>query len=149
MTDRLKAIAFDVDPGSLDCLRQALPSWEVEAVTGTTAGSLKRDWNPGAADLLVVGAREQFAETLRFCRCLRSQAGRAQTPLLLLMLPTQEALVRTLDAGASQCLALPLKAEDLADVVNRALTEHRSVAKTLDPDRRQRDGLWQDEGGEA
>src|SRR5437867_5469463 len=57
MRHRSKAIAFDVDPDSLTSLRQAIPGWEIEAMNGASTGSLIRDWNPGAADLLVLGAR--------------------------------------------------------------------------------------------
>ena len=65
MPDRRKALAFDVDADTLAAVRQALPGWEVEAVAGATPGSLSREWNPGAADLLVVGARDPAAGTGR------------------------------------------------------------------------------------
>jgi hypothetical protein len=56
-----KAIAFDVDPDSLVSLRRAFPEWVVESVKGATTASLTRDWDPGAAGLLVVGARDEPA----------------------------------------------------------------------------------------
>jgi hypothetical protein len=54
-----KAIAFDLDAASLLSLREALPGWEVVVVRGATAASLAQEWDPGAAGLLVVKAREQ------------------------------------------------------------------------------------------
>ena len=57
-------ITFDVDPATLECLRLAFPGWRVEEVNGATTQSLARDWDPGAADLLVVGSRPEVAETL-------------------------------------------------------------------------------------
>jgi DNA-binding response OmpR family regulator len=150
MTDRPKAIAFDVDPDSLVILRQALPGWEVEAIDGATTGSLTRDWNPGAADLLVVGAHGPMAQTLGLCRGLRGQAGRAQTPLLVLVPPTRQALVRAaLAAGAHSCLVLPVHAKDLVTRVARARAGNRPGRHTLDLDRAQREDPWRDDGGEA
>src|SRR6266511_3620158 len=70
MPDRSRAIAFDLDAASLSSLREALPAWKIEVVDGATAGSLTCGWNPGAADLLVVKAREEVAETLGLCRFL-------------------------------------------------------------------------------
>jgi hypothetical protein len=68
MPDRLKVVAFDLDAPSLISLQEALPGWEVEVVNGATADSLTHDWNPGAADLLVVMPREDVAETLGLCQ---------------------------------------------------------------------------------
>src|SRR5438309_4575955 len=70
MPRRLRAVAFDLEPASLTSLREALPEWKIELVNGATAGSLTHDWNPGAADLLVVNAGEDAAETLALCRFL-------------------------------------------------------------------------------
>ena len=53
MTDPPRAVAFDVDPDSLFSLRQAFPEWEIEVIHGATAGSLTKDWNPEAVDLMV------------------------------------------------------------------------------------------------
>jgi DNA-binding response OmpR family regulator len=150
MPDRPRAIAFDIDPDSLTGLRQAFPDWEVEATDGATAGSLERDWDPGAADLLVVGARERAAETLGLCRALRSLAGRARTPLLVLVRPGQEALVSSaLAAGADSCLVLPAHAKNLVSMVARARAGNRPGRHTLGLDRAQREDRWRDEGGEA
>jgi DNA-binding response OmpR family regulator len=140
MTDRPTAVAFDVDPDSLVCLRQAFPGWEIEAVNGATTGSLDREWNPGAAALPVVGARGRVAEMLGLCRGLRSQAGRARTPLLVLVPAGQEPLVRAaLRAGADSCLVLPVHAKELVSVVARARGGNRPGRHTLALDRAQRE----------
>ena len=67
-----KVIAFDVDQASLANLRKALPDCVIEVVSGATAASLTRDWNPGTVDLLVVNARKEEVETLELCRFLVS-----------------------------------------------------------------------------
>src|SRR5262249_37265825 len=105
----LKAITFDVDAESLESLRQAFPEWQIEVMAGAAIDSLTRDWSPEEADLLVVGVRDSTTETLGLCRGLRSQVGRAHTPLLVLVPRAQEVLVRVaLAAGASSCLLLPV-----------------------------------------
>jgi len=150
MQDRPKVIAFDVDSASLASLRQAFPDWEIKATNGATPGSLEHDWSPGAADLLVVAARDRMAETLGLCRGLRSQAGRAQTTLLVLVPPAQEALVRAvLDTGADSCLVLPVNAKDLVGVVARAREANQPGRHTLGLDRAQHGDAWRDDGGEA
>jgi DNA-binding NarL/FixJ family response regulator len=145
-----KAIAFDVDPDSLVTLGQVFPEWEIEAIAGATADSLARSWHPPAAELLVIGAREQMAETLGLCRALRGQAGRAETPLLVLVWPAEGALVRAaLAAGAHSCLVLPVHAKDLASMVSRARAGNQPGRHTLGLDRAQREDSWRDDGGEA
>jgi hypothetical protein len=145
MPDRLKAVAFDLDAASLSGLREALPGWEIEVLHGATATSLTYDWNPGEADLLVVKARPKVAETLGLCRFLvlcgafatdfrkgvaeasglhrgrKNRAPRADVPLLVLLPPGQEPLVRAaLDAGADRCLVLPFLAKEVAGMVAHA-----------------------------
>jgi DNA-binding response OmpR family regulator len=150
MTDGAKLIAFDVDPESLTSLREALPGWDVEATDGATVGSLDRDWRPGAADLLVVGDHEDVARTLGLCRGLRSQAGRAETPLLVLVPPAREALVRAaLGAGADSCLVLPVHPKEVASMVARGRAGNQPGRHTLNLDHPQREDPWRDEGGEA
>lgn len=150
MLDRPKVVTFDVDPTSLISLRHAFPGWEIEAINGASLGSLTRDWAPGEAALLVVGARDEVAETLGLCRGLRSQAGRAHTPLLVLVPPAQEALVRAaLDVGAHSCLVLPVHAKDLVSMVARARGGNRPGRHTLGLHRAQREDPWRDHGGEA
>jgi DNA-binding response OmpR family regulator len=150
MPDLQKVLAFDVDPASLRSLRDAFPDWRVEAMHGTTTASLERDWDPGAASLLVVGAREDLADTLALCRGLRGQAGRARTPLLVLVRSAQELLVRAaLDASADSCLVLPVHVKELVSMVSRVRAGNRPGHHTLALDRPQREDMWQDEGGEA
>ena len=149
MSDRLKAVAFDVAPESLITLRQAFPEWQIQAFDGASTASLKSDWNPGSVDLLVVGASAQ-AETLGLCRAFRSQSGRAHTPLLVLVPPAKEAFVRALlGAGATSCLTLPVHAKDLVSMVARAQAGNRPGRHTLSLDHAQREDSWRDEGGEA
>jgi hypothetical protein len=114
MPDRLEAVAFDVDAASLITLREAFPEWEIEPVAGATAASLERNWNPAGADLLLVGFRADAAGTLSLCRGLRGQAGRAQTPLFVLLEPGQDGMAgAAMRAGASGCLVLPVQVDAL------------------------------------
>jgi DNA-binding NarL/FixJ family response regulator len=150
MADQLKAVAFDVDPDSLASLRQAFPEWDIEVTNGATIGSLTQDWDPGAAALLVLGFRDEVAQTLGLCRGIRSQVGRARTPMLVLVCPGQDALVRAaLDAGAHACLVLPVHPKDLVSVVARTRAGNRPGRHTLSLDRAQREDRWRDHGGEA
>jgi hypothetical protein len=64
MSNPFKAFAFDLDQASLSSLREALPRWEIEVVSGASAASLHSEWKPQAADLLVVQARADVAETI-------------------------------------------------------------------------------------
>ena len=139
MPSRLRAIAFDLDAASLISLQEALPEWKIEVVNGATAASLTRDWNPGAADLLVVKALEDVAETLKLCRFLvfcgvfstearqeaaqnrvrQNQALRPDAPLLVLV-PSEheEPLMRAaLEAGAAGCLVMPFHAGEVANML--------------------------------
>jgi DNA-binding response OmpR family regulator len=149
MPNQPRAIAFDVDPASLLSLRRAFPGWEVDAVQGAAA-SRTEDWSPGAADLLVVGARADVTETLALCRGLRSQAGREETPLLVLVSSGQPALVRAaLEAGANSCLVLPVHAREVVRVLTRAREGNRPGWHTLDLDRAQSEDRWRDDGGQG
>ena len=101
---RLRAMAFDVDEASLDCLREALPEWEVAAVRGATAASLVRTWDPARVDLLVVALDERVTEGLALCRFLAfcspysgdarqeesTPVTKADAPLLVLIPPGHE-----------------------------------------------------------
>jgi DNA-binding response OmpR family regulator len=141
---------LDVDPTSLESLRQAFPGWQVEAVNGATRESLARDGDPGEASLLVAGARTDVTQTLGLCRGLRSQAGRAQAPLLVLVQPGREPLVRAaLEAGADSCLVLPIHAKELVTILSHALAGNRPGRHTLGLDQPQSDDEWRDVGGEA
>jgi peptidylprolyl isomerase len=145
-----RAVAFDVDAASLASLREAFPGWQVEAVSGATRGSLERDWAPGTAELLVVGARDSVAETLGLCREVRSQVGRAHTPLLVLVRPAQESLVAAaLRAGADSCLVLPLQVRELERVVERARKGDQPGRHASRLDRSRAADIWRDEGGQG
>jgi DNA-binding response OmpR family regulator len=150
MTERRKAIAFDVDAESLASLREALTGWEIEVTWGATTDSLDRDWAPAGADLLVVGARDEVAETLGLCRTLRSQAGRAHTPLLVLVPPGQQMLIgAALEAGARRCLLLPIHPKEVTSLLARARAGNRPGRHTLGLDQPQAEDPWQEDGGEA
>ena len=145
-----KALAFDVDRDSITTLRGALTDWEVEPLSGVTIGSLDRDWNPGKAALLVVGARHEAAETLGLCRGLRGQTGRVLTPLLVLVRPGQDGLVRSaLAAGAHGCLVMPIHAKRLLGMVGRARAGNRPGRHTLNLERTQCEDRWRDDGGQG
>jgi hypothetical protein len=171
---RLRTVAFDLDAASLTSLREALPEWEIEVANGATAASLVQDWDPGAADLLVVNAREEVAETLGLCRFLvgcggfapdsrewaaetlgwhgsrQSQARQGGAPLLVLVPSGREPLVRSaLEAGAASCLVLPVHAKELASMWARVGQGHRPGRHTLNLDRAQREDRWQDVGGQG
>lgn len=150
MSDQLRVVTFDVDAESLNTLRAALPEWAIEPTHGATDASLLHDWNPATVGLLVVGARTNRAETLSLCRGLRSQAGRAVTPLLVLVPPGQPDLVTAvLAAGADGCLVLPVHAKELASMVARAEQGNQPGRHTLDLSRAQREDPWRDHGGQG
>ena len=150
MTTPLMVIAFDVDPASLTTFREALPKGKVQVIRGATAASLTRDWDLGAADLLVVSAHGGEAETLDLCRRLRRQSGRSLTPLLVLVAASQQALVRAaLDAGAEGCLVHPLHVKQITSLLARLQESNQPGRHTLDLSRAQREDPWRDSGGEA
>lgn len=150
MVGQWKATAFDIDQESMVSLRQAFPDWEIEAVTGATAASLAMDWNPAVVHLLIVAGGDPMDTTLGLCRGLRSQAGRATTPIVVLVPPRQEGLVRAaLEAGASSCLVLPIHPKELVSMISRAQAEAQPGRHTLDLNPAQKDDPWQDDGGES
>src|SRR5438132_11093634 len=150
MPNQHRAVAFDVDPASLLSLRQAFPNWEIEAVEGATASSLTQDWNLGAADLLILGARDDEAATLDLCRGLRKQAARAVTPLLVLLRPAQRGLVRNvLKAGADSCLVLPIDAKEVASMLVRAQAGNQPGRHTLNLQKAQTEDRWRDDVGQG
>ncbi|HMC66932.1 MAG TPA: hypothetical protein VKI65_18490 [Gemmataceae bacterium] len=174
MPSRLRAIAFDLDAASLSSLREALPEWKIEVVNGATAASLTRDWNPGAADLLVVKALEDVAETLKLCRFLVSrgivstaageevaktqgqptdrqdQARRAGAPLLVLVPSKHGPFVKAaLAAGADSCLVLPAHAKEMATMLARVRQGNQPGRHTLNLDRAQSEDSWRDDGGQG
>jgi DNA-binding NarL/FixJ family response regulator len=174
MLDRRIAVAFDVDPASLVNLRKALPDWEIEVVNGATLASLSLGWTRGAADLLVLQAGAEVAETLELCRFLArcgavstgcrdegprtsglrgsrpNQAPPAGAPLLVLVPHGREPLVRAvLEAGADSCLVLPVHAKEVASMLVRARQGNRPGRHTLDLDRAQCEDRWRDDGGQG
>jgi DNA-binding response OmpR family regulator len=150
MSNQRKAVAFDLDPESLAGLWQALPDWQIEIKNGASTGSLDKEWNPGRADLLVVRAGDDDFVTLGLCRGLRSQAGRAVTPLLVLVPPAREALVRVvLLAGATSCLILPVHAKELLRSVTRALGGERPGRHRLYLHQAEHVDPWRDPGGQG
>lgn len=157
MPNRPKVFVLNLDSASLVSLVEALPAWEVAVLAGATAASLAPSWDPGAADLLVLQAGEDVAETLGLCRFLvfcsalstdfrrkaaqtlrchgsRQSRARADAPLLVLVPLGQKPLVKAaLKAGAAECLVLPVQAEDVASAVTRALrfSEKRDIRRGM------------------
>jgi hypothetical protein len=167
-----RAVAFDVEAASLASLREALPGWEIDTIDGATPASLAHNWDPGAADLLVVSARNNATETLDLCRffsfCTRYSteargegaetlsprenlpALRPDAPLLVLVPPGQETLVgAALEAGACGCLMMPIHAKEVTSMLAHARAGNQPGRHTLDLDRRQEVDPWQEDGGEA
>jgi hypothetical protein len=174
MPHQLRAITFDLEPASLTSLQEALPEWKIEPVNGATAGSITHNWNPGAADLLVVKAGENAAETLALCRFLvfcndfstdsredeartseragsrQNQIQRASAPLLLLVPAGEEALVRAaLEAGVDSCLVLPIHAKEVTDMIVRVQRCNQPGRHTLNLDPAQIEDRWRDDGGQG
>lgn len=172
MLNQKQAIAFDVDSISLASLREALPGWRINAVHGVTVASLSCDWNPGAVDLMIVGASANVTETLGLCRFLAfctsysrdSQQGvakpldfqgslpmlaqRTDAPLLVLVPLAKKTLVgAALEAGAHSCLILPISAEEVASMVVHARAGNQAGRHTLNLERAQREDRWRDNGG--
>jgi CheY-like chemotaxis protein len=173
MSNRMKAVAFDLDDASMISLREALPDWEIEVLHRATATSLAHDWN-GEANLLILVAREEVTETLRMCRFLvhgevfstdsrpeelktlevkgsrGKPARQANAPLLLLVSAGQKSQVRAaLEAGANSCLILPVHAKEMASVLARVRHDNQPGRHTLNLDPAQIEDRWRDDGGEA
>jgi PleD family two-component response regulator len=150
MPERSRVLAFDLDANSLVSLHDALPKWKIDAVEGVAAASLTDEINPATADLLIIGAGKDMTKTLALCRELRSQSGRAATPLLVLVPPAQPALIdAALKAGANGCLVLPTHAKTLASSVARSQQGNQPGRHTLNLDRAQRQDEWRDDGGQG
>lgn len=150
MSQRQKAVALDLDPASLLSMHEGLPGWEIDILNGATTASLSRDWNPGKADLLVIRARQEINETLGLCRGVRSQAGRAHVPVLVLVPASNEALVKAvLEAGADSCLILPIHAKEIASVLDRVRRVNQPGRHTLNLDPAQSEDGWRDDGGQG
>jgi hypothetical protein len=167
-------MAFDVDTNSSASLRQALPGWQIDTVYGATVASLPCDWAPGPVDLLVVGVREDVAETWGLCRFLArytsavraSEPGaveslglpknllevarRTAVPLLLLLPSGQGVLVEAgLKAGAHSCLMLPINAKEVASMFVHAHAGNQPGRHTLNLEGAQTEDRWRDDGGQG
>ena len=150
------------------------PDWEIERVNGATAAFLADDWHPGAADLFVVGVRDDTAATLRLCRFLafcpafstdsrpeeaealgpradpRTPAPQAAAPVLVLALPGQESLVAAaLEAGVHSCLVLPIHAKEVASMLAHARAGNQPGRHTRNLERAQSEDRWRDDGGQG
>jgi DNA-binding response OmpR family regulator len=145
-----RAVAINIDRDSLTSLRKAFPKWEISVVDEASARSVDRDWDPERADLLVLGSAGKMTHALRLCRALRSQVGRAHTPLLVLVPAADAVLVKAaLDAGASACLRVPVEAKELVAALKRLRGESRPGRHTSDLHVAQKEDVWRDEGGES
>lgn len=180
MPNESKAIAFDVDQASLISLRKAFPDYEIEEVNGATAASLTREWNPGTVDLFVVGARDKLDETLDLCRFLvcsgvlardsqeatdseeelpktlglhrshHNRARRPPSPLLVLVQPGRERIVKSvLQAGAQSCLMMPIDAKEVASMLVRAQEGNQPGRHMLSLEKPQTEDRWRDDGGQG
>ncbi len=174
MSDRSHAIAFDVDAISSASLRQALPGWQIDTVHEATVASLPCDWDPGPVDLLIVGVREDGAETLDLCRFLERStsavrewepvpmettglpknlldiARRTRVPLLLLLPSWRAILVDAgLKAGAHSCLMLPIDAKEVASMFVHAHAGNQPGRHTVNLEGAQTEDRWRDDGGQG
>jgi phosphoserine phosphatase len=172
MRDRSRAILFDVDHTSLNSLQELLSGWDMVIINGATTASLARGWNPGAADLLVVGACGEITNLLGLCRFLaycttysedsrqeriaplgkdasgQSLARRTDAPLLVLVSPGQEDLVQSLlEAGAHSCLVRPFHAREVTSMLARARAGNQAGRHTLNLEGAQQEDPWRDAGG--
>jgi peptidylprolyl isomerase len=169
---RARAVAFDVDAASLASLREALPGWEIVTVNGASACSLARDWDPAAADLLVVGVADDATVTLALCRFVAFCTAysrdalpgiadaveprellkrlRVNAPLLVLVPPGRDALVAgALEAGAHSCLVLPIVPKEVTAVLARVQAGNQPGRHTLKLEQAQVEDRWRDAGGEG
>jgi serine phosphatase RsbU (regulator of sigma subunit)/DNA-binding NarL/FixJ family response regulator len=167
-----RAVAFDVDAASLASLGEALPGWEIDTINGATPASLADNWDPAAADLLVVSVRDNATETLGLCRflsiCTRYSteareegaetlsprgnllAVQPDAPLLVLVPSDQETLVgAVLRAGAHSCLVLPIHPKEVASMLAHARAGNQPGRHTLNLEQAQTEDRWRDDGGQG
>lgn len=150
-----KVLTFDVDPSSLIALCEALPAWDIQSRDAASKTSLTRDEAIEAADLLVLGAHEDVRRTLALCRALRRESGRGGPSLLVLVPASLPGLVREVrEAGADDCLMLPIEAKGLEAI----LQAHRGSPPPCVPGgvsdnpacrSSEANDRWQDEGGQG
>jgi|SRR5581483_2797416 len=174
MTYPAKALAFDVPEAGMACLREALPGWQVDVVRHATPSSLSSNWSPLGIDLLIVGTRANVIETWELCRFLasrtsysrnlradaaepaesrkdlRNQAQRTRIPIFVL-LPTErgDLAPAALEAGAQNCLVLPMLAKEMASMLVRLEAGNQPGRHTLNLEQAQRQDPWREDGGQG
>jgi peptidylprolyl isomerase len=165
--------AFDVDAESLFHLQKAFPHWHIKRFDDTAMSSLVRNWQPGSADLLVVGVGKSVTEALGLCRFLSfcttysedsrqeftnaeretetgEGAARQDAPVLVLVPEGEESLVgAALEAGAHSCLMLPIHYKEVRRMLLRSREENQPGRHTLNLQHPQKEDRWRDEGGEG
>lgn len=169
MLDRLRAFAFDLDQCSLASLSDALPGWDIDIIHGATLDSIALEWDPGMADLLVVSAGHDAAEVLGLCRFLSfcsvysreareaeaefmgsrkdPQVLRPDAPVIVLVPPGRESLARAvMDAGAHSCLTLPINANLIVSVLDRARAGNQPDRHTLNLEGVHSQDQWRGDG---
>ncbi len=81
---------------------------------------------------------------------LLNPTRRIDAPLLVLVYPGQEALVRAaLEAGAHSCLILPICAKEVASMLAHARAGNQPGRHTLNLEGAQREDRWRDTGGQG
>lgn len=150
MTERGRAIVFGVDEATLASLRQAFSEWRVEVSDRATIDLLIGGHSLGVVELLVLGVGANAAESLGLCRVLRKHLDSTHTPILVLVPPGKDSLVRAaLEAGATSCLVLPVHVKELARMVTRAREGNQPGRHTVHLNRAQEQDRWRDEGGQG
>jgi PleD family two-component response regulator len=169
-----KALAFDVPEPGVACLQEALPGWQIDVVRGATAESLAAQWNPLGTDLLVLEAGADPRATWELCRFLasctsyardlradaaeptetrkdlRNQAHRTRIPIFVLLPAGREDLAAAaLEAGAHNCLMLPMHAKEMASMLLRLEAGNQPGRHTLNLEKAQRANPWRDHGGQG
>jgi DNA-binding response OmpR family regulator len=150
MTNQGRAVAFDVDPDSLERLGRAFPGWTIDVFPSIPCQFRTSGPTAEAADLLVVGAQPSEMPSTGLCQVLRARLSWADTPLLVLVPSDTPGQVEAfLNAGANSCLVLPIQVQELVDVLGRARAGNRPGHHTGNRDKAHQDDLWQDDGGEG
>jgi hypothetical protein len=130
-----RAMLFDVDASAVASLLEVLPGWRMDTLFGATVQSLPCGWDPSGVELLILGARENFSETVALCRFLSFATdysadfrrlaphggplpgffGHPNAPLLVLVSEGRGCDAGALiEAGAHGVLSLPIRADEVA-----------------------------------
>lgn len=150
MRNELTAVTYHLDQESVICLQEALPGWQIQIMDNAAPRAAKRDWIPGTAGLVVLGTNAPQSETLGLCRALRSQVDCQAIPLLALVPPHKADLVRAiLEAGADNCLVLPVHPKEIMKVVWEKGRANHSGRHTLNLNQPQHGDENRDDGGEG